>query len=249
MKKLFLFLFSLTLFFLFGNVACAQEKNENLTAYFVERVPFCYTDDKGEFKGLVIDRVRVAFEKAGISFKFKPLPAKRHMKYLEANKDNFCTIGWYKNEKREKIAKYSEYIYQNKTRIALAAADNNKIKSGRTVDEVFQNKNLTLLLKDGYSYGGFIDGKISKYNPVMLKLIYDSDHMIKMIHNHRADYYFTSEEEAERLIPKAGFKREDFKYIRFSNMPVGLKRYILYSKKVDNDLIKKVDEAIRIHIH
>ena len=250
MKKLFfLSLPAISFYFITITAIYAQDKDETLTVYFVERIPYFYTDGNGNFRGIVTDRVKLVFEKAGIFYKFKPLPVKRHMMYLKDNKSKFCTIGWYKNEERLKIAKYSEHIYQNKTRIALAAADNDKIESGHTVDDIFQNRKLILLLREGYSYGNFIDGKIREHNPVRVKKLYTADHMIKIILSQRADYYFTSEEEADALIPKAGFVKEDFKYVRFSNMPTGLKRYILYSRKVEDDLIKKVDETIRKYIH
>ncbi len=250
MKQLFVLSLSVIAFYFFVIPATyAQGKDEILTVYFVERIPYFYTDKNGDFKGIVTDRVRLVFEKAGISHEFKPLPVKRHMMYLKENKSKFCTIGWYKNEERQKIAKYSEYIYQNKTRIALAAADNDKIESGHTVDDIFLNRNLVLLVREGYSYGKFIDRKIREYNPVMVKKLYEADHMVKLILGHRADYYFTSEEEAEAVILKAGLIKEDFKYIRFSNMPTGLKRYILYSRKVEDELINKVDAAIVKYIH
>ena len=227
MKKLLSVLtFTVSFYVMLITVIYAQNTDDPLTAYFIERIPYSYTDENGEIRGLISDRVRLVFEKAGVSHTFKPLPAKRHMMYLKENNHRFCTIGWYKNEERQQIAKYSEYIYQNKTRIALASADNAKITSGHTVDEVFRNRKLTLLVKEGYSYGGFIDAKIREYNPAVKKVTYENDHMIKMIHGRRADYLFTSEEEVDVLIPKTGFGKKDFKYVRVSNMPTGLKRYI-----------------------
>jgi len=246
--NLLLFFFSVIFNIQSVSAISIEKKLEPLTVYYLERVPYFYTFEDG-VRGLVVDRVKLVFEKAEIPIKWKLLPAKRHMKFLKANKEKFCTIGWYKNDKRMKFAKYSEYIYQNKTRIALAKADNDKIRSGLTLDDVFLNTQLSLIVKDGYSYGSFIDKKIAKYNPVRQKVTVENISMIRMIHKGRADYFFTSEEEADILIPETGFKRDDFQYVKFSNMPAGLKRYILYSKKVENDIILKVDEAIRKYIH
>ena len=73
--------------------------------------------------------------------------------------------------------------------------------------------------------------------------------MINMILARRADYFFISEEEADALIPKAGLNKADFKYIRFLNMPTRLKRYILFSRQVEDELVEKLNAAIIKYIH
>ena len=250
-KKLFFISLMFCIIFLNFRLASAVWANENferLTIYYIERFPYYYTTTEG-VKGVVVDRVKLAFEKAKIPMRFVMLPAKRHMKNLKENKEKFCTIGWYKNAERQKIAKYSDYIYQDKTRIALARANNKKIQSGRTVDDILSDKTLALLFKDGYSYGAYIDKKITEHNPIMFKVTTENINMIKMIHFGHGDYFFTTEEEVDALISRAGLKKEDFQYVKFKNMPTGLKRYILCSQKVDDDVIEKVNDAIRKHIH
>lgn len=221
---------------------------EPFPIYYLERVPYYSTHDDGTAQGLIADRVRLVFEKANIPVRWISLPAKRHILYLQNNRGEFGTIGWYKTKERQKFAKYSEPIYQNATRIALARKDNNKMVSGLSLGEVLANPHLTLLLKSGYSYGTYIDTAIAKFSPNMKEVTSDSLGMIKLIHGRRYDYFFTSEEEAEVLIPTAGFTREEFQFIRFSDSPPGLERYILYSMKVDDALIHAVDEAIRQYL-
>lgn len=221
---------------------------EPLTIYYFERVPYYSTAEDGTAQGLIVERVRLVFAKAGIPVHWEPLPSKRHMLYLQNNYGRFATTGWYKTEERQKFAKYSEPIYQNKTRIALARMDNRRLTSGLPLATVLSDPGLTLLLKSGYSYGTYIDEAIAKHSPNKKEITADSLSMIKLIHDRRYDYFFTSEEEAETLIPTAGYRRGDFQFIHFSDTPAGLKRYILYSNNVDDTLIDTVDAAIREHL-
>ncbi len=200
-------------------------------------------------KGLVADPVKLVFNKLGIKYKFVALPTKRHMFYLKFKKHRFCSIGWYKNAERKKFAKFSLSIYKNKTRIAIARANNNKIQSGKTLDSILSDKNLSLLIKEGYSYGKYIDNKIKKIKPKIIYTTSESYYMIKMLHSKRADYFFLSEEEAESLISQAKLKKENFKYIKFKGMPSGLKRYILFPFKIKDSFIKKINKGIKKYIH
>lgn len=229
----------------FSNTSlCSSKNDEPFTIYYLERVPYYSTHMDGTVQGVIADRVRLVFEKAGIPIRWEQLPAKRHMLYLENNRGKFGTIGWYKTKERVEFAKYSEHIYQNKTRIALARKDNKKIVSNLPLAEILSGRNLTLLIKSGYSYGTFIDEAIAKFNPDRKEITTDSIGMIKLIHGRRYDYFFTSEEEAEALIQSAGYRKEEFQFIRIKDAPPGLKRYILYSRNVDDKLIQAVDKAI-----
>lgn len=248
-KVLFLVFFSAASLAVFTATVNAQNSIEPITIYYLERVPYFYTSEDGDARGVIVERVRMVFEKAGVPFQFKLLPTKRHMAYLKNKEANFCTIGWYKTDERLKFAKYSAAISQNKSRIAVARADNAKIQSGRRLEDVLLDRELTLLMRDGYSYGPYIDKKVSELKPVIQVLSLDNTHMLKMIYARRGDYLFTSQEEADVMIAKDGFEKTDFKYLWFKNMPSGLKRYILYSRGVKDDLIQKVDQAIKRYLH
>ncbi len=140
-----------------------------ITIHYHERPPYYSSGPLGVY-GICSDPAKLAFKKAGIAFLWERTPASRQLDILKANKSRDCLIGWFKNSEREKFAKYTYYIYQDKPIIALARSDNYNIRSGRTLEEVFQNDKLTLLRKNGYSYGQFIDTKISKLKPLFFSL-------------------------------------------------------------------------------
>lgn len=62
-----------------------------------------------------------------------------------------------------------------------------------------------------------------------------------LINIDRVDFFFTTEEVAAGIFEAAGLKKPDYKYINFSNMPPGNKRYILCSMQVKEETIKKLN--------
>ncbi len=242
----------ISLFCIIGLVAQASvamaDCIDNISVHYNERVPYLQTTPRG-VKGLTADPVNLAFEKAGISFQWKKTPSKRQMAVLKMNEGCDCLVGWFKNPEREKFAKYTRHIYQDKPQIALIRADNRKLKNGVSVDDILSNRNLKLLVKDGYSYGDFLDKKISQNNPNLTKVVYENMKMLELIHRNRYDYFFITPEEANGLIKASGFPKQNFKYIIFSEMSTGEKRYILCSKQVQDSLIEKLNEAIIKYIY
>lgn len=219
--------------------------NDVITIYYLNRIPYFYKTEAGEHKGLVMEPVIRVFKKAGIPYNLKELPVKRILSNLKENQPNICSIGWYKNPEREKFVQYSLPVYQNKSRIAITKHDNTLIPSGKTLDEVFKISGITLLINDGYSYGKFIDEKITAFKPKTYVCTIKNDQMLKAVFIGTNKYFFLSEEEADALIPGAGYQRSDFKYIHFSNVPTGLKRHIIFSKQVDDKIISRINKAIQ----
>lgn len=222
--------------------------NKLITVHYHERVPYYVTGADGVY-GLCAEPLSLAFKKAGISFCWQKTPSKRQMDILKQNRGRDCLLGWFKNPEREKFAKFTLHIYKDKPAMALARADNGNIKSRGRLEEALSNSMLVLLRKDGYSYGRFMDEKITLLNPRQEITTAENIGMLKMIHAGRADYFFIAEEEAGELIAKSGIPKTNFKYVRFSNMQEGNKRYILFSRQVEDEVIEKVNTAIRKFIH
>jgi len=219
-----------------------------ITIHYHERPPYYSSGPLGVY-GACSDPAKLVFKKADIPFRWEKTPASRQLDILKDNKSRDCLIGWFKNSEREKFAKYTHFIYQDKPTIALARADNYNMKSGRTLEEVFQNDNLTLLRKNGYSYGPYIDTKISTLKPNQIMTNSKNIEMIKMIHSRRADYFFISEEEAVELTASSGLLKTEFNVIKFKNTPEGNKRYLLFSKRVEDKVIEKINKAIKKYVH
>lgn len=240
MKKNVLFIFVFVL--LFSISECLADCTLIMLHYH-ERVPYVMTTENG-VEGLTATPTAAAFKKSGIPFQWKNTPPKRQMKVIENNEGCDCAVGWFKNPEREKFAQFTHYIYQDKPQIALARADNENLQNGVNVDSVLSNTKLILGVKDGYSYGSFLDAKIVQHKPVTDSTSTENINMLKKIHAGRGDYFFIAPEEAEELIESSGLAKKNFKYITFSDMPEGEKRYIMCSQKVADEVIEKFNTSI-----
>ena len=225
----------------------SESRSESvITVMYHERPPYYVTGPLGIY-GLCVDPVKKAFSAAGIGVDWIKVPAARQMEMLRTNSPGICALGWFKTPEREKFAVYSHAIYQDTSMVALARADNPHLVSGRPLARTLENREVTFLRKDGYSYGRYIDDMILKYAPPQEITTAENIGMLKILHHGLADYFFISEEEAVELIRTSGLLAETFQFIRFPDVPEGNKRYLLFSRSTDKDIIDRVDAAI-IHV-
>ena len=227
-----------------GAVPVTPDTGTSITLHYNERPPYLVTIDNG-VAGLTGDPATIAFEKSGIPFRWEQTPSKRQIYLLQQNSGRDCLVGWFRNVEREKYARYTLPIYWDQPQIALARAENNNIPFNSTVEEVFSNPKLNLLVKDGYSYGDFLDKKIKELNPVRTITTDENSEMLKMVYAGHADYFFIAPEEAEGLIASSAFDTHNFKFVHFSDIPYGEKRYILCSMQVEKSIIEKLNAVIR----
>lgn len=224
--------------------SATAQGNELITLHYNERAPYLQTLDNGKIAGLTATPAEQALRRAGIAFNWEKTPSNRQIQLLEKNASADCMVGWFKNPQRELIGNYSLPLYQDKPTIGLALFSNIHIDSGSSLAQVLQNRELRLLIKDGYSYGEHIDALIHKLEPRRIKTTVENMNMLRMIALDRADYFFIAEEEASGLIQQSEFDPGDFKYIRFSDNPDGGQRHLWCSKQVSQQSLKKTDQAI-----
>jgi uncharacterized protein (TIGR02285 family) len=217
---------------------------EQITLHFHERRPF-YVAYNNEARGVVADPISQAFRYADIPFAWQETPAKRQLEIVRHNENKSCAAGWFKTPDRETFGQYSLPIYRDKPFVAITRADNTLLGKTETLDRVFSERRLQVLVKAGYSYGPYIDERLRRLNPRQVSTTADNESLMKMIQAYRADYYFMTEEEAQDQLLLSGLRNSDFKLIHFSDMPQGNKRYLICSQKVDKDTLKRLNLAIR----
>jgi uncharacterized protein (TIGR02285 family) len=183
-----------------------------------------------------------------IKYDMIEIPARRQIEFIKQNKNKICGIGWFKNKEREKFAKFTKPIYKDTLLIGLALNDNKKIGEVKYLKDILTNKNITLLVKKGFSYGNYLDKMIKQYNPNYSSVTIPIKNIFKMLCAKRIDYFFISTEEAIELIVDSQIPFDNFRFIYFMDIPKGNKRYLMCSKSVDDDTIQKLNIWIDKHI-
>ena len=214
--------------------------------YYFERIPYAAKDNQGEVSGLCATSAANAFKKAGIPFQWKMMPFKRQLVTIKHNKKKACGIGWFKNPEREEFARFTDAIYQDKPAIIIGKKGNYALKKHRDLKSLFEDKQVKLLVKDGFSYGVYVDELINKYDPKIVSVVTSTNvQMLQMILSGRADYFFISEEEAEHIILDAGYERSQFQLQHIDDMPAGNHRYIACSQQVSPETIDLLNRALK----
>lgn len=234
--------FQLILLLLCSTSALAEDV---VQVYYEERVPYAVTSEQGEVRGLTVDPTAKAFDKAGISFKWKKMPFKRQLQTIKYNKKMACGIGWFKKAEREEFALFTEAIYQDRPSVTLTKQGNEAVAKHHDVNSLLRDKQLKLLTKDGFSYGSYVDGLINQYSPEIVVVVGSSNlQMLQMLLSGRADYFFVSEEEAEEIVTSSGHALEQFQLQRYTDMPAGNKRYIACSQQVTKAAVARLNKAL-----
>ncbi len=228
--------------------AATQQGNGKITVHFHERRPF-YIAYKNEARGLVANPISQAFAYADIPFTWQETPATRQLDIIKNNTDKSCAAGWFKTPERETFGQFSLPIYQDKPFVAITRSDNMLLAETETLERVLQERRLQVLVKDGYSYGPYIDSHLRRLTPRQVITTADNQNLMRMIQAYRADYCFMTEEEAQDQLLFSGLKKSNFKMIRFSDMPRGNKRYLICSQKVDQETLKRLNGAMRYVVY
>jgi polar amino acid transport system substrate-binding protein len=214
--------------------------------YYFERTPYAVKDSQGAVSGLCATPAANAFKWAGIPFQWKKMPFKRQLATIKHNKKKACGIGWFKNPEREAFARFTDSIYQDKPAITISKKGNQALARHKDLKNLLQDRNVKLLVKDGFSYGTYIDGLIKKYVPETVVVATSTNiQMLQMILAGRAGYYFMSEEEAENIIMNAGYEVSQFQLQHYSDMPAGNRRYITCSQQVTPEAIDLLNRALK----
>lgn len=221
-----------------------QKNTEEIVVHFHDRRPFYMRFENGA-RGLVATPIEQAFQYADIPFRWQETPVTRQLDIIRDNQYKSCAAGWFKTHERETFARYSLPVYRDKPFVAITRSNNDLLGDMETLDQVFKERRLQVLIKAGYSYGQYIDVHLQRLKPRQISTTADNLSMMKMIQAYRADYYFMTEVEAQDQLLFSGLNSSEFRLVHFSDMPAGNLRYIICSKMVEEDTIDRLNEAIR----
>ena len=222
--------------------AVPARADEALTIYYTERPPYLITAPDGSVGGLTATPAGRAVHAAGLLVRWSKLPTNRQLAMVKDNKEIACAIGWFRNAEREGYAKFSHSLYQDRPTVALARAGFQP-QAERLADELRDHRPM-VLLKDGFSYGPFIDGLMKQLHPPTMSTTVENSQMARMIAAQRADFMYVSEEEAGYFIDQAGMAPGDVKIVRFADMPAGERRHLMCSRLVPDEWLARINRSL-----
>lgn len=228
-----------------GSVVPAAHAAEPLRVVFRDKPPYSYVEN-GVQKGFLLEKTRRIMSRAGIEANFVIVPPKRIFQELRQNAEPVCSFGWYKIPAREKYALFSRPIHQDRPHVILAnPASAAKVRRHRSLKEVMADPELVLAVADGVSYGPELDVMIKTFAGKVDRALVSPLQVAKKVAFGRADMMFIDQDDYDFLMKTdAEFKANDMVRILFPDLPPGLKRYILCSRKVGPDVMTRIDTAI-----
>jgi len=216
-----------------------------VTLHYIQRPPYI-ARSSGGLSGLTGLPSAMAFKNANVPFELKETPFARQLLIIERNSGRDCMIGMFKKPDREQFAKFSKPVYQDKPQIILTAAPNAERFAGmNSLVDLFNARDLVLLVRYGFSYGLTLDAMINQYQPTQSVTTDENLLMLKTIKLRKDAYMFLAPEEADAAIVAAGFGESQFKRISFADMPAGEHRHLMCSKNVPDEVISKLNSAIK----
>lgn len=218
---------------------------QSLLMVFRDKPPYSFMDN-GVAKGFLLERTRRVLSAAGIKAQFREMPPKRLFFEIERNEQAICSLGWYKIPEREKFARFSVPLHQDKPHVVLVGPGSvGAVRKHGTLKELMADPALVMAVADGVSYGPELDQVILKFAGKVDLSLQSPLHVVKKVAARRADFMFIDQEDYNYLTESsADFRSEGLVRIDYSDMPAGLKRYILCSQRVSDDTMQKINAAI-----
>jgi len=226
--------------------ALTCQAGESLTVFYNLRPPYVSLQDDGAIAGLTGTPARQALARAGITANWSEMPTNRQLLKIRENTGSFCAIGWFQTRDRAEYAKFTHAIYRDHGWMVL-------VRSGLPVEErdslpeVLARPGMRVMVKDKYSYGPAIDALLVEAKPAIAVSTGTTLQMLQSLGAHSVDLIFVSDEEGRYLMSNAISQASQFRLLRLAHMPKGESRHIMCSRQVSDELIERLNKAIRFN--
>lgn len=214
-----------------------------ITVHYNNRPPYLVPHPDGSAEGITGSIAKAAFGAAGLPVRWKETPTNRQLLLIESSHGPDCAVGWFKNAQREQFARFTVPIYRDQPWVVIAGR-NYHLPNNASIAQILAAKELRLLVKDRFSYGAELDGKIGRYTGQTVSTAGEWPQIIGMLIRSRADYMFASQEEAHYFASAAEGVAAGLRVLAIGDAPHGEFRHIMCSKKVSDADIAALNAAI-----
>jgi polar amino acid transport system substrate-binding protein len=217
---------------------------ESLDIYYFEYPPYYHRLENGQASGIIVDLARKVLASAKVEPKFYFVPAKRILHEIKSGRPA-ASLGWFKTTEREQFAQFSMPIYVNRPAgVFFRRESEQKFRPYDSLEGLLQSGQFFLGRVQGFSEGAQLDGMLAKYEHKTVQVAADSVRLLKMLECRRFDFMLIPPEEVDVLLQAAQMQGNNFMLRAMNDIPQGNLRYIIYSKAVDQDLVRRIDQAI-----
>jgi polar amino acid transport system substrate-binding protein len=225
--------------------ASASLGAQEITMVFRDKPPYSYVEN-GVQRGFLLERTARILDQAGIKANFIDMPPKRIFLEIQNNAQPICSFGWYKIPEREKYARFSQPIHQDKPHLVLAGPRSaDELRKHRSLKALLADAGLTLAVVDGVSYGPEIDAMIKSFPGTTDRSLISPLQVARKVALKRADFMFIDQEDYDYLMSTSlEFKDDGLQRLDLPDLPAGLRRYILCSQQVSEQTMARIDAAI-----
>ncbi len=218
--------------------------NDTLPLSYIERRPFYFTE-KGQAAGTLLDKVRAVAGAAKVAHEFVPMAIPRIMAEVKSKKKAHCSIGWYKTPDRVTFAQFTTAFARDEAFEILTRKDlATQIDQYPTLVALFGNKNLTLGVASGFSYGTEVDKMIHDQKPKLIDTEPEHGSLITMLGKGRFSYMLVLPGERDTLLSGAGLQASAFHTRAMSDMPPGSARHLMCSPGTPKATMESLNAAI-----
>lgn len=224
--------------------AAAGVGAQTLTLHYQERPPYSTGVAGGAVAGLVAAPAEQALRRAGIAHTWARTPSQRQLALIQQGSGLDCGLGWYRNAERAALGKFSAPLYRDEPFAALARAG--VLPAGRppTAREALAVASGSLLVKEGYSYGSYLDGLIDQALVAPQRVQVEPLQMLRMVAAGRAGWMIATPEEAAVMLAALGREAAALQLQRFADVPPGQTRHLYCNHAVPDEWLARIDRAL-----
>ncbi|WP_421901462.1 substrate-binding periplasmic protein [Maridesulfovibrio sp.] len=243
-KNLYLILTHLTVIFSVIFLIHDTAYAEQLKIGYIELPPYYYTNTAQKPEGFLLHLTQRIMNKAGCKCSYISMPSKRILHTIKKG-GPFASIGWFKTAQREKYAKFSLPIYENKPIVVLVKKENRELFAKyNKLEEILAQKKFKTGYIAGHSMGGYIDYLLEKYPESFHALSGTTQQLVKMLHDGRIDFCLLAPVEIVRIVKQSDYKENDFYFMSMEDIIKGNTRHLIFSRDVSDETIIKINAAI-----
>ena len=225
-------------------LSAEKEAPVDLRVQYIEFPPYYFTGSDGKPDGFLLKFVMEVLRKAGVRAEYESLPAKRVLSNLYSE-EPIASPGWFRTPEREAFARFSRPIFENTQLRALLLKKNaGEFQGLDSLAAMVGDSRLRIGLAEGYSLGPQADAIVAGASPDAVRVVGGYSRMLLMLAEERFQYMVMSPDCIPTLIRMNHLNPEIFVTKPLSDVSVGNKRYIIYSRGVSDSLIRRIDQAL-----